>query len=696
MTTVSLKVYESDNTTLVGNIAHGQWRDARWGEANSKAIGCGPVTLPHTLDGGAENPALALIETGRIIRFLVDGTPRGAMLIEDTAVEVVSPREEAGEVTAVTGRSHLAVLGKVQVRPDMGTGVLPHYPTRFLNFSATRLRDDDPDGPQGAWPFSTGQLPNYDTDNFFGRPEGFVDTAGPAGSGPEWLWDRDSRVSFAPAGTCYFRQRFTLASTQDVIVEFAADDQGELWVDNVPVCRVEGVYKGGAVRSSVRLSAGEHLIGAWGQNLNALRAGVVYAVWSVSDGMPDTLLARSDDALARVLGYPADPPGFTPTEVIRLLVDEAQALTPSRLSNVTFSFISASDTEHTEVSEVTDIACEAPGESILTVVERLGETYLDVGIRPDSLMLDAWVRGNRGTDRSAYIIFERGNCRRVAWDIGGAERATVALVSGEGFAPFEWPHPDAALTGVYEEVALDFGPASRSSAQRYATEYLNLVSQGRKGVTIEILPTATTEAQVTIQGIPATIQGEPFMVGESSAPRPYADFQIGDWITIPGSDGSPESHRVAAIGCRVDSGSVLNWEVDLDQPRRVIEERLDAIMRRGFAGFAGGRTLLPSATRPSFPTSEATGEGTETWSSPESGTVVLRRNGVAVPGASLAADGPVTLTDAVRKCVAGDVVDITIGGTAGFTPFPISRITWLQHMTVASNAQGTTVVLRYV
>src|SRR5690606_31896863 len=109
------------------------------------------------------------------------------------------------------------------------------------------------------------------------------------GDGPEWLWDRDSRTTpFAPGGVCYFRQRFTLASDQLVLWQFAADDEGELWVDGVPVCRVEGVYKGGAVQAAVQMSAGEHLIGCWGRNRNELRAGVVYAGWSVSDGMADT------------------------------------------------------------------------------------------------------------------------------------------------------------------------------------------------------------------------------------------------------------------------------------------------------------------------------------------------------------------------------------------------------------------------
>lgn len=699
--TLTLSVYENDNTTAVDTIDAGEWRSAEFAEVSS-AAGKGKLVIPHLLAAGAANPALALLTTGRVIRFLIDGTPRFAMLVEDRQVEVVAPDEEAGQVTVVNGRGLLAATAKVAIRPDAGTGNLPWYPTRWFNFSADRLRDDDPDGPQGAWPFSFGQLPNYDTNNYFGRPEGFTDTAGPAGAGPHWLWEDDTRTAFTTGGKNYFRQRFTVASTQDVIFEFAVDDIGELWCDGVPVCRVEGVYMGGSVRSSARLSAGSHILASWGESLNEQRAGVVYAVWSVSNGLPDMLLARSDAALARCLGFPTSPPGFTPTETIRLVVDESQNLTPARLPHVTFSFISASDTRHAELTEVTDLATSAPASSIYTLIEQLGASYLDIGVdySHDGLRLDAWIRGTRGIDRSAYIVFEKGNCRRVAWDIGGSERATVALVTGSGFAPFVRTHADAATTGVYEEVSLDFGDASRTAAARYADEYLNLVSKARKGVTLEILPTGEETTNVTQNGTNVTQNGVQVTVGASSVPRPYADFQIGDTITVPGEDGSPSQHRVAAIGATVGPDSVTRWEVDLEHPRALITERLDAIMRRQLPGSAGGRTILPARTDPSFPSQEAGREQTETWSADQTGTVVLRKNGVAIPGASLSGAGKVTLTDPARKYVAeSDVIDFTIGGVAGFPAGwkpPSGR--WLQEFAVATTGgagTGVTITVRY-
>jgi len=640
--------------------------------------GSGELVLPRMVDGAA-NPALALLTVGRLVRFSTADWV-WTMELEDPSDVVVSEQEEAGEVVTWTGGDWLtARMAKAHVQPDAGYGVLPWYPTRWFNFSADRLRDDDPAGPQGAWPFATGQLPNYDSDNYFGRPEGFVDTAGPAGSGPEWLWNSDTRTVFAAAGVCYFRQRFTLASDALVMWQLAADDEGELWVDGVPVCRVEGVYKGGAVVASVQMSAGEHLIGCWGRNRNALRAGVVYAGWSVSDGMPDTLLVRSDASLARVLGYPADPPGFTPTEVLRLVVDEEQ--TNGGLTGVSFSFTSAADTDGAPVTEVTDIAAPAPGSSLLTLFQMLAETYLDIDgdplpgtdveANPDRLLVDAWVRGTRGSDKSASVVFGKGTARLVRHEAKGSERATVALVTGSSFAPFVVEHADVLTLGRFT-VPLDFGDASAATAEKWAGEYLLLVAEARRGIAVELGPGSYV---------------------------PGADFDIGDTVGVLESDGTVGDHRIAGWGFELDASSVVKYSVELDQPAAVLEERLSAFMRRFAPGGAGGRTILPSPTQPQFVSNQSGSEKTAPgWSAPKTGTVVLTKNGTPIPGASITGTDKVTLTDAARKFTANsDEFDITIDGVVGTdAPWKPTDGRWLQEFSVNTGPNGVTIEVKYL
>lgn len=395
MTTLTLEVYEGDGTTLVDTIDPGQFLAAEFMDIGSQP-GTGRLVLKSRIAAGAVNPAIALIEEDRIVRYLIDDDPVWQLLLGTDSQEVISPRSQAGEVMTITGPGVMAIFDKVLWYPDAGLDNLPFHPTRFLNFSADRLRDDDAAGPQGIWPGAVAQLPNYDTDNYFGRPSGFIDTAGPDGDGPEWLSDRDTREDYAPAGIVYGRQRFTLDDEYDMLVQAAFDDEGELWIDNVPVCRVEGVYKGQSCEARVTLTAGEHLASWWCRNLNELRMGAVYAGWSVTQGMADLCKFRSDASQCIVLGFPAKPPGFTPTEVIRLGVDEANDRGMLPDVDALCTFISASDSEHQPLQEVTDIAVKAPADTLLTTLLMLGETYLDLWMSPSGIELNAMVRGTRG------------------------------------------------------------------------------------------------------------------------------------------------------------------------------------------------------------------------------------------------------------------------------------------------------------
>jgi hypothetical protein len=358
-------------------------------------------------------------------------------------------------------------------------------------------------------------------------------------------------------------------------------------------------------------------------------------------------------------------------------VDEVQSLANPRLPDVTFSFISASDTDSAAFTEVVDITCHAPGDSILTLLEMLGETYLDWSVTPGTpldpqapqttgtIEVNAWIRGTRGSDLSATVEFEKGNCRRVTHQRTGSDRATIALVTGENYS-FVVAHPDATTDSVYEEVNLDFGGASQASAEKFALDYLDLVSQSRNGVTLELVPDV--------------------------GPVPYEDFGIGDTITIPGRDGSPTTARVSAIGFEVGPDSITRWTVELDQPRLEVEERLSSILRRQLPGALGGRTLLPVTSEPSFLANRAGSEETHTWQwDGPLDEIQLYKNTVAITGATLTvASGntaKVTLTDAAREFVKeSDKLTITAGGGAASPEWVPPKGRWIQELRVTADA----------
>lgn len=649
-----LTLHENDGT-LIRTL--GKWRSFEFADPlKVSQPGSGELVLQRIIEAGAANPAIADVDHDCIVRVTFGGDTCWQMLVEGLNHNLIGPGEEAAETTTASGRhAVLGELDKVRVFPDAGLNVRPWGNTRYFNYSADDLVDN-------TWGFATATPPHYDeaVPNY-GRPEGFPDFTA------QWIWDRSSHVN-VPGGDCYFRHRFTNATARDALVIAAADDEVEVWLDGVPILTVEGVYKGGSLSAEVELSAGNHLICARGRNLNALHAGILITVMTVSDSMPDAVITNTQAATWRVLGYPAQAPGFTATEVLVLLVAEAQAR--GELTDLDLSFLASHDTNGEPVVVTTDIACRH-GDSYLTVCGQLSESYLDIAGASASKTLHAWNRGTRGTNVNAS--YTKGtNITSLTHDETSDAQATVAFVQWAGGAPFERVHADAATVGR-KVVSLEFGDVrSLSLARRLADAYLDTASAVRWGIRLGIHPTNDQD-------------------------RPYRGVWPGDSPLAPGVDLTPGRHRVAMIGLRVDARSRPEWSMGLEQPQDLDAERLSAIMRRQLPGSAGGRTLLPSPISPAFPPSAAGSEKTQTWSAPIQGTYVLTKNGTPITGATLSANGRVTLTAAARKYVRNvDQIDFTIDGVAGFdAPWTPTDGRWLQEFRVTEGATGVTITVSY-
>lgn len=291
--------------------------------------------------------------------------------------------------------------------------------------------------------------------------------------------------------------------------------------------------------------------------------------------------------------------------------------------------------------------------------EDLELTELPIQFVPEG----SWPDGLVPPPSSTWTPGQPSPLKRVVKHSDGATAANVALVTADGQC-FEVTHPSASAGR--KEISLDFGDASVSSARFWARKYLDEVHNARAGVSIELIP--------------------------EIGPQPYRDFGIGDNISVLG-----EQHRVVAIGFHVDARSIIEWSVDLDQPRMLLEERLASIMRRQMPGSAGGRTILPSPTEPSFPANSTGSESVHTWQydgtigSPS--TFTLYKNTVAVTGGSVTVTaGDVeqkTLTDASRRFTKGSdkLTFAADGGTPSLEWVPPEN-RWIQSFTVTADASG--------
>src|SRR5690606_38461757 len=108
---------------------------------------------------------------------------------------------------------------------------------------------------------------------------------------------------------------------------------------------------------------------------------------------PDTLVFLSDSSWDS-LGYPAQTPGFTPGEVIELVLGEAQAR--GTLPNVSLSYDASVDSAGQPWPVATQIATRCGNDLGTFIVAELGATYIDVRMQPGGYVLDAWIFGTGG------------------------------------------------------------------------------------------------------------------------------------------------------------------------------------------------------------------------------------------------------------------------------------------------------------
>lgn len=357
--------------------------------------------------GRAQEAAVALGYRSRL-RMMYRGTPailtRHLEGINDT---VIGQGDRTAKVLQLTARGVGAELEESCVEPEGGMTLKPFYPTRYLDW---RSADLDRSGWTPTvfplWPPDSGVV------GIYGRqypPNGFP--APFAG----WTWSEaeDDTYHQQPVGHVYGAKSFFL--TDEVITDLwaAADDTFEMALNGKPWLKGDDFPNGSwelpyARRGTV--SGGYCLLTWHAQNYdlgwanNELNiAGLVYAMFHLdatntgtisyanllfeSGPNPNPLLSDSfPDAPplpdgAVWLGYPDNPPGFTPGHVMVLLLREAQAR--GELTDWVFSFDAINDSAGNAWSGTAPYAFEVGSTTYLDVVKQLIQDDVDVVWGPD-------------------------------------------------------------------------------------------------------------------------------------------------------------------------------------------------------------------------------------------------------------------------------------------------------------------------
>lgn len=243
---LTFKVYDETNTTLVGTISNAI--DGEFVEEYNEP-GYGTVTL---ILGSAD---AALLTQDRVVRVEYESAARFAFIVETLDRSLVS--EDGQKLLVAGGRGLLAWLEDAVVFPQAGLRETSSDERPF-NYAAA----DGPWKDSVTWSAPLGVRWRDDTSPRAGLPANWPD------ADAQWIWSTDPDDQTVPEGTVnYFRSTFTLTESTRIRFFATADNFFDMYLDGQLVMSSSKFSENAPsfaqrVGYAVRLGAGEHTIAA--------------------------------------------------------------------------------------------------------------------------------------------------------------------------------------------------------------------------------------------------------------------------------------------------------------------------------------------------------------------------------------------------------------------------------------------------
>jgi hypothetical protein len=342
-----------------------------------------------------DDPDLASVQLGDLIRFTVEGTAAWTMLAREIERVTLDAGDDNAKITTVSGPGHLATTDEAVIYPALGLGARPIEEDRVFNWTS-------PDFDDAGWGTANVIATQNVASIYY---TGLPDADWPDGSA-QWIWGTGDQ-EIAEPGHCYFRKFFTVgAGIYKLVVFLVGDAQADLFIDGARL--ITTTFTTGnpteTRTATVDVTPGTHLFAIDGLNDpdpegdGLQNPGAVLLTCYASNTLGDvgTHVVRTDSTW-KLANYPPAPPGMTPGEALRIVIDEAQAR--GALSGVTLAFTDDVDSDGVPWPVSADIATKIGG-TVLDFIRELAGTYIDVWMAPASLTLHAWVKGGRGSTKA--------------------------------------------------------------------------------------------------------------------------------------------------------------------------------------------------------------------------------------------------------------------------------------------------------
>lgn len=525
MTAIAVSVYAADGTTLIANVP--SRRGVRFlDELNGDGTGAFEIHLDD--DTLAAHPTL--LDGGNIVKMRPTNVaaPVFAWQREQRTATLTSEGEKAERYCTLSGRGVRTLLATGALRPEGGLASTSGGDRSFSYTGAIW-----PNYISADWITPAGVLWTADTTARAGFPSGWPDNSA------YYIWS-SSPNSPSAVGRNWFRTTFTVATAGDVGIWCTGDNIFSMSLDGVDAVLESDPADLYAWKKmffySATLAAGTHTLAVRVDNAagtGSNPAGFLATIATLdADGIPLSVLRRTDTTNWLVHSYAPPEPGWYPASILKQCIGEAQANSEVQIVPLALGYTDTTDTSGaawtTTVSESFPV-----GTDLLSLLARCIEMGIDVEVTPN-LVVNAWVR--KGTDLSATVRLLPGRdvISNVPTDTFGALRNSALVRHGTGWVLVE----DSASVTAH-------GRRSTSINLGGVTSDAQAITQAQA----YFLETA--HPQVTL---PFTIRST------SSGPLPYVDFHLGDTITVPGIDGVLTPARVMSIET-IEQDGYLEYEV---------------------------------------------------------------------------------------------------------------------------------------
>jgi len=511
MSVLEVRLFKADAQTPMGPVA--RRKNVRVSE-EFNGQGFGEITVPATglLDFAYDN----------VLKFTLDGQVVAAMVIEGRRRSHVVV--DGTRWVTLYGRGIMCWLDDVAVWPQGGI-TYNYSPTdRPFNYA----------GVSGHWydlvtwdrPLGFKQSATSSGDYRYKKPKGWPDP------GAYWIWPTNPAATVAPNARMWARSTFSLTAARKMRFYGTADNFFELYLDGALILatsdvKAEGATYTGFAERVIQVPSGPHILAAYVTNGTSGspgdRAGFLMSATLLNpNGTPSTVLRHSD--LTNWYVTQTEPLWY-PAEMLDVIIGEhrgrmIEAGRATRLENLGIGWTSDLDSEGVDWVTAKGLAFRV-GTKASDVLQLLVDHSIDFWVDPDTVTLNAYE--TRGSDKSVGVRLA-GVKNLTGYDTDASKaRSTIALVRSKG----GWTQAvDTAGVAAYggRETFLEFGN-TRSEATA-ASAALRILKR-------------TARVNVDTPRVSFTITPDA---------RPFIDFNCGDVITVPASNGAGKTTgRVLAL-----------------------------------------------------------------------------------------------------------------------------------------------------